>query len=84
MSANRLQILDDMRDERIIRYYVHLLILVTVALRTAVVVRSAVSGCAGWRGRGCVGSVNGAGISDSRLMLVARSKKRDYVSCRKL
>ena len=55
MSANRLQILDDMRDERIIRYYVHLLILVTVALRTALAVRSAVSGCAGWRGRGCVG-----------------------------
>jgi hypothetical protein len=56
MSTNRLQILDDMCDERIIRYYVHLLILVTVALRTALgVVRSSVAGCTGWRGRGCVG-----------------------------
>jgi len=56
MSTNRLQILDDMRDERIIRYYVHLLILVAVALRTALVmVRCTVAGWAGWRGGGLCG-----------------------------
>ena len=62
----RLQVLDNMCDERIIRYYVHLLILVTVALRTAFVVVRAWC-CFGLRWLAwwwfVWGGVNGGGIS---------------------